>query len=130
MNISLGTSINNNASTSKQGFHACLIQVLNSSVVSNISTTRLKRRINTFKTAMKHTKTLFKCLYIIELRRLKLNISKSSILEQLDRSTFAVRETLSLGIMGEPRVPPLNPSESIVLSEHYRKEPLRVDSAL
>ena len=30
--------------------------------------------------------------------------------------TFAVRETASLGIMGEPRVPPLNPSESIVLS--------------
>ena len=26
----------------------------------------------------------------------------------------------SLGIMGEPRVPPLNPSETIVLSEHYR----------
>ena len=26
----------------------------------------------------------------------------------------------SLGIMGEPRVTPLNPSESIVLSEHYR----------
>ena len=31
------------------------------------------------------------------------------------RSTFAVRETVSLGIMGAPRVPPLNPSESIVL---------------
>ena len=29
--------------------------------------------------------------------------------------TFAVRETASLGIMGEPRVPPLNPSETIVL---------------
>ena len=29
--------------------------------------------------------------------------------------TFAVRETASLGIMGEPRVPPLNPSEMIVL---------------
>ena len=29
--------------------------------------------------------------------------------------TFAVRETASLGIMGEPRVPPLNPLESIVL---------------
>ena len=29
--------------------------------------------------------------------------------------TFAVRETVSLGIMGEPRVPPLNPSETIVL---------------
>ena len=28
---------------------------------------------------------------------------------------FAVRETASLGIMGAPRVPPLNPSESIVL---------------
>ena len=26
----------------------------------------------------------------------------------------------SPGIMGEPRVPPLNPSETIVLSEHYR----------
>ena len=36
------------------------------------------------------------------------------------RSKFAIRETASLGIMGEPRVPPLNPSESIVLSEHYR----------
>ena len=36
------------------------------------------------------------------------------------RLTFAVRETASLGIMGEPRVPPLNPSESIVLWEHYR----------
>ena len=34
--------------------------------------------------------------------------------------TCAVRETASLGIMGAPRVPPLNPSESIVLSEHYR----------
>ena len=32
------------------------------------------------------------------------------------RSTFAVRETASLGIMGPPRVPPLNPSELIVLS--------------
>ena len=31
------------------------------------------------------------------------------------RSTFAVRETASLGIMGAPRVPPLNPSETIVL---------------
>ena len=30
------------------------------------------------------------------------------------RSTFAVRETASLGIMGAPRVPPLNPSETIV----------------
>ena len=28
--------------------------------------------------------------------------------------TFAVRETTSLGIMGEPRVPPLNLSETIV----------------
>ena len=27
---------------------------------------------------------------------------------------FAVRETTSLGIMGAPRVPPLNPSETIV----------------
>ena len=36
------------------------------------------------------------------------------------RSTFAVRETASLGIMGTPRVPPFNPSETIVLSEHYR----------
>ena len=26
----------------------------------------------------------------------------------------------SLGIMGEPPVPPLSPSETIVLSEHYR----------
>ena len=32
------------------------------------------------------------------------------------RSTFAVRETASLGIRGAPRVPPLNPSETIVLS--------------
>ena len=31
------------------------------------------------------------------------------------RSTFTVRETASLGIMGEPRVPPLNPSETIVM---------------
>ena len=31
------------------------------------------------------------------------------------RSTFAVRETGSLGIMGAPRVPPLNSSETIVL---------------
>ena len=31
------------------------------------------------------------------------------------RSTFAVRETASLGIMGETRVPPLNPSELIML---------------
>ena len=28
--------------------------------------------------------------------------------------TCAVRETASLGIMGAPRVPPLNPSETIV----------------
>ena len=35
------------------------------------------------------------------------------------RSTFAVRETASLGIMGELLVPPLNPSETIVLSENY-----------
>ena len=34
--------------------------------------------------------------------------------------TCAIRETASLGIMGEPRVPPLNPSETIVFSEHYR----------
>ena len=34
------------------------------------------------------------------------------------RSTVAVRETASLGIMGAYRVPPLNPSESIVLLEH------------
>ena len=31
------------------------------------------------------------------------------------RSTFAVRETASLVIMGAPRVPPLSPSETIVL---------------
>ena len=31
------------------------------------------------------------------------------------RSTFAVRETASLCIMGAPRLPPLNPSESIML---------------
>ena len=30
-------------------------------------------------------------------------------------STCAVRDTASLGIMGAPRVAPLNPSESIVL---------------
>ena len=30
--------------------------------------------------------------------------------------TFAVRKSASLGIMRAPRVPPLNPSESIVLS--------------
>ena len=34
--------------------------------------------------------------------------------------TCAVRETASLGIMGAPRVPPLNLSESIVLLEHYQ----------
>ena len=33
---------------------------------------------------------------------------------------FAVRETASLGIMGAPRVPPLNPSETIEFWEHYR----------
>ena len=36
------------------------------------------------------------------------------------RSTFAVQETAFLGIMGAPRVPPLNPSETIVFWEHYR----------
>ena len=35
------------------------------------------------------------------------------------RSTFAVRETASLGIMGAPAVPPLNPSETIVLWDIY-----------
>ena len=29
--------------------------------------------------------------------------------------TFAVRETAAVGIMGAPRVPPENPSETIVL---------------
>ena len=36
------------------------------------------------------------------------------------RSTLALRETAFIGIMGETRVSPLNPSESIVLSNHYR----------
>ena len=48
---------------------------------------------------------------------------QSSILSHLCRpvrSTSAVRETASLGIMGAPRVPPLNPSESIVLSDVER----------
>ena len=30
-----------------------------------------------------------------------------------------VSRTVSPGMMGAPRVPPLNPSESIVLSKHY-----------
>ena len=34
--------------------------------------------------------------------------------------TFTVRETASVGIMGAPRVPPLNPSETIVFWEDYR----------
>ena len=34
--------------------------------------------------------------------------------------TFAVRETDVSRYNGGTRVPPLNPSESIVLSEHYR----------
>ena len=34
------------------------------------------------------------------------------------RSTCAVRDTASLGIMGAPRVPALNPSETIVLSDN------------
>ena len=38
-----------------------------------------------------------------------------SSLRGLRVPTFAVRETASLGIMGAPRVPPLNPSETIVL---------------
>ena len=38
------------------------------------------------------------------------------VIPHTDRKhTFAVRETASLGIMGAPRVPPLNPSETIVL---------------
>ena len=44
--------------------------------------------------------------------------------------TFAVRETASLGIMGAPRVPPLNPTETIVLSEHYRFSPTDVSLPL
>ena len=40
------------------------------------------------------------------------------------RSTFAVVETASLGIMGAPRVPPLNPSESIVLSSILQRNRL------
>ena len=39
--------------------------------------------------------------------------------------TCAVRETASLGMMGAPRVLPLNPSETIVLWEHYRLRGLR-----
>ena len=39
--------------------------------------------------------------------------------------TFAVRETASLGIMGAPWVPPLNPSETIVLSMTFRFPCLR-----
>ena len=47
-----------------------------------------------------------------------LSLAKASRLTHLCRpvrSTFAVQETASLGIMGAPRVPPLNPSETIVL---------------
>ena len=41
--------------------------------------------------------------------------------------TFAVRETASLGIMGAPRVPPLNPSESIVLKDEMMYEQVSID---
>ena len=56
---------------------------------------------------------MFAMVEVLSYKPLMLNV-------QHLRSTFAVRETASLGIMGAPRVPPLNPSESIVLSEHYR----------
>ena len=55
---------------------------------------------------------------VILMRREKLSL-ENAILTHLCRpvrSTFAVRETASLGIMGAPQVPSLNPSESIVLS--------------
>ena len=48
------------------------------------------------------------------IRRLVLSAGKQNAFF-LEVPTFAVRETASLGIMGAPRVPPLNPSESIVL---------------
>ena len=82
LNVSLGSAI---MPLSDTGFFKCLIQVLNSSVVRNIlCMTSLKYTLNTFKTSMKHLKTLFRCIRVIECRRLKLNITKSSIFEQLD----------------------------------------------
>ena len=46
------------------------------------------------------------------------------------RSSFAVRETASLGIMGAPRVPPLNPSETIVLWGYWRESPPSMSAAI
>ena len=45
--------------------------------------------------------------------------SHCSVFETKFQHLLSERLT-SLGIMGEPRVPPLNPSDMIVLSEHYR----------
>ena len=75
----------------------------------------------TFSTAMSDRCCFFKNKQVAELS--PQNKASRLILTHLCpplRSTFAVRETASLGIMGAPRVPPLNPSETIVLSEHYR----------
>ena len=53
------------------------------------------------------------------------NVSEASSAATLTHSCLPFQNLLSerltsLGIMGAPRVPPLNPSETIVLSEHYR----------
>ena len=54
-------------------------------------------------------------------------LQKNTIVFNIRKSnttSFAVRETASLGIMGEPRVPPLSPSESIVLHHNERERKL------
>ena len=72
---------------------------------------------------MKYSSEISDILISWSVREAAINVGSTNELTHLCRpvrSTFAVRETASLGIMGATRMPPLNPSESIVLSEHYR----------
>ena len=65
----------------------------------------------------KYSPRIFQLIYVTRIQANETsthNLRHISHLCRPVRSTFAVRETASLGIMGEPRVPPLNPSESIV----------------
>ena len=45
-------------------------------------------------------------------------------------STFAVRETASLGIMGAPRVPPLNPPETQSLGQQMLNAPIGINGLI
>ena len=86
---------------------------------------RLRRLLSNFELYLDcwatcaHCTNLWPCNARIEPCRKTVHLRLTHLCRPV-RSTFAVRDTASLGIMGAPRVPPLNPPETIVLSEHYR----------